>query len=102
MKIGPCIVKPAMLAYNSYATPNLDHLSPFKVGIGRKAILALKFEYKPTIPITGTHVQAKEKLDEKLKYFRKRLEVFRSNRNAVTNKDKQHQGYTVGQIVLHV
>ena len=58
------------------ATPNLDHLSPFKVAIGRKAILAPKFEYKPTIPITGTHVQAKEKLDEKLKYFRKRLEVF--------------------------
>ena len=51
--------------------PNLDHLSPFEVAIGRKAILALEFEYKPTIPITGTHVQAKEKLDEKLKYFRK-------------------------------
>ena len=65
----------------------------------RKAILALRFEYKPTIPITGTHVQAKEKLDEKLKYFRQRLELFRSNRNAVTNKDKQHQGYTVEQIV---
>ena len=72
----PMYCKLAMLAYNSYATPNLDHLSPFKVAIGRKAILALKFEYKPTIPITGTHVQAKEKLDEKLKYFRKQLEVF--------------------------
>ena len=46
--------------------PNLDHLSPFEVAIGRKAILAPKFEYKPTIPITGTHVQAKEKLDEKI------------------------------------
>ena len=95
----PMYCKPAMLAYNSYATPNLDHLSPFEVAIGRKAILTLKFEYKPIIPITGTHVQAKEKLDEKLKYFRKRLEVFRSNRNAVINKDRQHQGYTVGQIV---
>ena len=51
--------------------PNLDHLSPFEVTIGRKAILAPKFEYKPTIPITGTHLQAKEKLDEKLKYFKK-------------------------------
>ena len=95
----PMYCKLAMLAYNSYATPNLDHLSPFEVAIGRKAILAPKFEYKPTIPITGTHVQAKEKLDEKLKYFRKWLEVFRSNRNAVINKDRQHQGYTVGQIV---
>ena len=67
----PMYCKPAMLVYNSYATPNLDHLSPFEVAIGRKAILAPKFEYKPTIPITGTHVQAKEKLDKKLKYFKK-------------------------------
>ena len=52
-----------MLVYNSYATPNLDHLSPFKVAIGRKAVLTPKFEYK-------------EKLDEKLKYFKKRLEAF--------------------------
>ena len=83
----PMYCKLAMLAYNSYATPNLDHLSLFEVAIGRKAILALKFEYKPAIPITGTHVQDKEKLDEKLKYFRKRLEAFRSNRNAVINKE---------------
>ena len=60
-----------MLVYNSYATPNLDHSSPFEVAIERKAILAPKFEYKPPIPITGTHVQAKENLDEKLKYFKK-------------------------------
>ena len=43
----PMYCKPAMLAYNPYATPNLDHLSPFEVAIGRKAILAPKFEYKP-------------------------------------------------------
>ena len=29
-----------MLAYNSYATPNLDNLSPFEVAMGRKAVLA--------------------------------------------------------------
>ena len=36
----PLYCKPAMLVYNSYATPNLDNLSPFEVAIGRKAILA--------------------------------------------------------------
>ena len=41
--------------------PNLDNLSPFVIAIGRKAILAPKFEYKPRIPITGTHAEAKEK-----------------------------------------
>ena len=65
----PLYCKPAMLVYNSYATPNLDHLSPFEVAIGRKAILAPKFEYKPKIPITGTYGKAKEKLEERLEYF---------------------------------
>ena len=95
----PSYCKPAMLSYNSYATPNLDNLSPFEIAIGRKAILAPKFEYKPRIPITGTHAEAKEKLQEKLAYFRKRLEDFRSNRMAIMNKDRQPHGFTVGQIV---
>ena len=75
----PLYCKPAMLSYNSYATPNLDNLSTFEIAIGRKAILAPKFEYKPRIPITGTHAEAKETLQKKLSYFRKRLEDFRSN-----------------------
>ena len=61
--------------------------------------MAPKFEYKPRIPITGTHAEAKEKLQEKLAYFRKRLEDFRSNRMAIMNKDRQPHGFTVGQIV---
>ena len=32
-------------------------------------------------------------------YFRKRLEEFRSNRMSLINKDRQHYGFTVGQIV---
>ena len=72
------------------------------LAIGRKATLAPKFEYKPRIPITGTHTEAKEKLQEKLAYFRKRLEDFRSNRMAIMNKDRQPHGFTVGQIVYNV
>ena len=95
----PIYCKPAMLAYNSYATPNLDNLSPFEVAMGRKAVLAPRFECKPNIPITGTHAEAHGKLQEKLQYFKKRLEEFRSNRLALMNKDRQHYGFTVGQIV---
>ena len=69
--------KPAMLVYNSYTTPNLDSWSPFEVAISRKALLAPRFEYKPRIPITGTYAQAKDKLQERLIFFRKRLEEFR-------------------------
>ena len=73
----PLYCKPAMLVYNSYATPNLDNLSPFEIAIGRRAVLAPRFENKPRIPMTGTHAKALEKLQERLPYFRKRLEEFR-------------------------
>ena len=88
-----------MLSYNSYATPSLDNLSPFEIAIGRKATLAPKFECEPRVPIIGTHAGAKEKLQERLSYFRKRLGDFRSNRMAVMNKDRQPHGFAVGQIV---
>ena len=91
-----------MLVYNSYATPNLDNLSPFEVAIGRKAVLAPRFEHKPRIPITGTHVEAHVKLQERLTYFRKRLEEFRSNRIVLMNKDRQHYGFTDWTDSLHV
>ena len=63
--------------------------------MGRKAVLAPRFEYKPSVPITGTHAKAHENL---LLYFRKRLEAFRSKRTVLMNKDRQHYGFTVGQI----
>ena len=50
-------------------------------------------------PITGNHAEAHVKLQERLLYFRKRLEEFRSNRMSLMNKDRQHYGFTVGQIV---
>ena len=65
----PLYCKPALLVYNPYPTPNLDNLSPFEVAIGRKALLAPRFEYKPRIPITGTHAKAQEKLQERLFIF---------------------------------
>ena len=88
------IIGHAMPVYNSCATPNLDKLSAFEIAIGRKAVLAPRFEYKPKIPITSTHAKAQQKLQEMFLYFRKRLEEFRSNRIAIINKDRQHYGFT--------
>ena len=95
----PLYCKPAMLAYSSYATPNLDNISPCEVAMERKAVLAPRFECKSNISITGTHAESHGKLQEKLQYFKKRLEDFRSNRLGLMNKDRQHFGFTVGQIV---
>ena len=73
MTIGHLIAKPAMLSYNSYATPSLDNLSPFEIAIGRKGPhWPPKFEDKPRIPITGTHTEAKEKLQKKIGLFQEK------------------------------
>ena len=65
----PNYCKPAMLAYNSYATHNLGNVSPFEFSLGRKAVLAPRFESKPNIPSTGTHAEAHIKLQEKTSIF---------------------------------
>ena len=54
----PLYCKPSMLAYNSYATPNLDSLSLCEVAIGRKAVLASRFGNKHRTPVTETHAKA--------------------------------------------
>ena len=91
--------KPAMLVYNSYASPNLADISPFELVFGRKANICPEFEFKPQVPITGTHKQAYEELQKKLKYFRQFLQKFRDQRYSLMNRDKEYQGYTAGQIV---
>ena len=91
--------KPAMLVYNSYASPNLADFSPFELVFGRKANICPEFEFKPQVPITGTHKQAFEILQKKLRYFRQALQKFRDNRQSLLNRDKTYHGYTAGQIV---
>ena len=88
-----------MLVYNSYASPNLADFSPFELVFGRKANICPEFEFKPQVPITGTHKQAFEILQKKLRYFRQALQKFRDNRQSILNRDKTYHGYTAGQIV---
>ena len=91
--------KPAMLVYNSYASPNLADISPFELVFGRKANICPEFEFKPQVPVTGTHKQAYEEPQKKLKYFRQFLQKFRDQRYSLINRDKEYQEYTAGQIV---
>ena len=91
--------RPAMLTYNTYNTPNLDNLSPFEVVFGRKPILVPKLEGNPHIPVSGKFAKAKQVLEQKLRYLREKLQKFKDNRLAMQNKDKELNGYTVGQIV---
>ena len=100
--IGPkwnIYLKPSMLTYNSYCSPNLDNLSPFQVAFGRQPILVPQLEITPTIPISGTMVKHVEILRQKLTYVRQKLIDFRNKRQAIMNKDKEFHSFGVGQIV---
>ena len=81
--------RPAMLAFNTYNTPNLDNLSPSELALGRKPILVPRLENTPHIPVTGTFAKGKQVLEQKLKYLREKLQKFRDNRLALQNKDKE-------------
>ena len=66
----------AMLAYNSYASPNLDGLSPFELVFGRKPNILPLQEAMPDALVTGTFREYYANLHEKLKYLRDHLVSF--------------------------
>ena len=75
--------KPAMLLYNSYASPNLTDYSPFELVFGRKANICPEFEFKPKVPVPSTHKQPFEILQKRLRYFRQALQKLRDNRHTM-------------------
>ena len=62
---GPWIdyVDDAMVAYNSYASPNLDGLSPYELVYGRKAKVARfgNFRFQPQLPVSIATMSARYK-----------------------------------------
>ena len=92
-------LRPAMLTYNSYCTPNLDNMSPFQIAMGRNPVLVPQLEITPSIPISGTFKEAHELHQKKLDYMRKQLVNFRNKRQSIMNKDKGFHSFSIGQIV---
>ena len=92
-------ISEAMLAYNSYASPNLDGLSPFELVLGRRAKIVPEMELKPEAPISGSYHEYLCKLQEQLTFLRRHIQKFRESRNELMNKDKTTHGFTVGQLV---
>ena len=88
-----------MLAYNSYNTPNLDGLSPFELVFGRKPNVLPLTEAMPNAPVTGSFRDYYKQLRDKLEYMRRHLVSFRDNRWEHMNKNRQHHGFFIGQIV---
>ena len=89
----------AMLAYNSYNTPDLDGLSPFELVFGWKPNILPLQEAMPDAPISGTYREYYLNLREKLKYLRDHLVLFHDNRVKLQNRGKTQHGFVTGQVV---
>ena len=102
---GPWIdyVDDAMVAYNSYASPNLDGLSPYELVYGRKAKVAPDLEISVSAPVAGEYRDYVCLLQKQLMVLQKHLQQFRDKRQEMLNKDKELHGFSVGEIVyLHL
>ena len=88
-----------MLCYNSYSSPNLDGLCPFELVFGRKPNVLPLSEALREAPVTGTFSDYYAKLRKKLDYMRKHLVSFCDKWSELVNKDKQHHGFFIGQVV---
>ena len=56
----------------------------------------------PEVPVSGTFREYYANLWQKLEYMRRHLVTFHDRRIELTNKDKQHHGFFIGQIVYAV
>ena len=102
---GPWIdyIDDAMVAYNSYASPNLDGLSPYELVYGRKAKVAPDLEISVSAPVAGEYRDYVCLLQKQLTVLQKHLQQFRDKRQEMLNKDKELHGFSVREIVyLHL
>ena len=89
----------AMLAYNTFNTPNLGNYSPYELVFGRKPKSLLSCESTPDIKISGTFKEYYELLNKRLRYLYKLLLDFKSKRSAMINKDRAFFQYNNGDLV---
>ena len=67
----------AILAYNTYNSPNLSNYSPYDLIFGRKLILLLDLETNPDIKVPVTYKEYYEWLEKRLRYLQKVLLDFK-------------------------
>ena len=102
---GPWIdyIDDAMVAYNSYASPNLDGLSPYKLVYGCRVKVAPDLEISVSAPVAGEYRDYVRLLQKQLTVLQKHLQQFRDKRQEMLNKGKELHGFSVGEIVyLHL
>ena len=95
----PNFTDTCMLAYNSYASPNMDGLSPYELVFGHKMKICPNLEVEPDAPFTGSYKLYHDTLKKRLSHLKAQLQKFRDKRHELLNKDKELHSFHVGQLV---
>ena len=89
----------AMLAYNTFNSPNLANLSPYELVFGIKPKILLDFETNPGIKVSGTFTDYYQHLEKRLKYLQDLLQQFKSHSLGMINKNCKDFQYNSRDLV---
>ena len=89
----------AMIAYNTFNSPNLGNYSPYELTFGRKPKLLLNVDTNPDIKVSRNFREYYEFLNKRIKYLQNLLFHFKSHWLAMINKDKENFQYRGGDLV---
>ena len=89
----------AILAYNTFNSPNLGNYSPYELIFGRKPKLLLDLETGPDIKISGMYRDYHMLLSKRLQHLHNLLQDSRMKRLALINKDRDFFQYNSGDLI---
>ena len=88
----------AIVAYNTFNSPNLGNYSPYELTFGRKPKLLLNVETNPNIKVSRNFREYYDSLNKRIKYLQNLLFNFRLQRMAMINKDRKT--FNIGEEIL--
>ena len=89
----------ATFAYNTFNSLILANYSLYELVFGRKQKTLLNLDTTPDIKVLGTFKDYHELLNKRLKYLHDLLQIFKSKRIAMINKDRAFFQYNIRNIV---
>ena len=98
-QMWPKFLPLAVLAYNTFSSPNLANYSPYQLVFGRKPKILLDLESDPDIKLSGMFENYYTLLNKRSKYLQDILQQFESKHLAMINKDCDDFYYNSGDLL---
>ena len=89
----------AMLAYNTFNSPNLANYSQYELVFRRKPKILLDLETDPDIKVSGTFTDYYQLLEKRLRYLQDLLQQFNLHHLAMIYKNCTDFQYNSGDLV---